>query len=106
MDRQALRARLEARSKEAVERALDAMEAAAMDNIVGGSEMEVREVYERLKREVFQELVQAKIEDVESAVRPSFSPPTGPRRTGPAAALEGQGRPGPVPAHGQRRHPR
>jgi hypothetical protein len=39
MDRQALRARLEARSKEAIERAMDAMEAAPMGNIIGGSEM-------------------------------------------------------------------
>lgn len=102
MDRQALRARLEARSKAAVERALDAMEAAPMDNIVGGSEMEIREVCDGLKREIFQELVQAKIEDAEAAAKRSLSPPAGGRRTRPAGALEGQGRSTPVPAHGQR----
>lgn len=86
----------------AVERALDAMEAAPMDDIVGGSEMEVRGVYEQLKREVFEELVQARIEDVEAAAKPSLSPPTGPRRAGAAGALEGQGRSGPLSAHRQR----
>lgn len=93
---------MEARSKAAVERALDAMEAAPMDNIVGGSEMEVREVFAQLTREIFEELVQAKVEDAETAAEPSFSPPAGPRGAGPAGAVEGQGRSGPVPAHRQR----
>jgi hypothetical protein len=102
MDREALRARLEARSKVAVERALDAMEASPMDNIVGGSEMEIREICDGLKREIFQELVQARIEDVEAAAKPSLSPPAGRRRAGATGALEGQGRSGPVSAHRQR----
>lgn len=102
MERQALRARLEARSKEAVERALEVMDAAPMDNIIGGSEMEVRAVFEGLKREVFEELVQAKVEEVEAAAKPRFSPPAGPRGSGPAGALEGQGRPRAARAHRQR----
>ena len=80
-----------------------AMEAAPMDDIIGGSEMEVREVFERLKREVFEELVQAKVEDVEAARRGgSFSPPAEPPRSGPAGAVEGQGRSRAARAHGQR----
>lgn len=101
MERQALRARLEARSKAAVERALDAMEAAPLDNIIGGSEMEVREVFEGLKREIFQELVQAKVEEAEAAARGAFSPSKDTTRSGAGGAVARQGRARAAGAHRQ-----
>lgn len=102
MDRQALRARLEVRSKAAVERALDAMEAAPLDNIIGGSEMEVREIMDGLKREIFQELVQARVEDAEAAAKGVFSPSQGAAGPGPAGAVARQGPARAAGAHRQR----
>ena len=102
MDRQTLRARLEARSKEAVERALDAMEAAPLTDIIGGSEMQVREVFEGLKREIFQELVQAKVEDAEAAAKGVFSPSKDTAGTSQGGALARQGRSRAPRSHGQR----
>ena len=87
MDRQALRARLEARAKGAVERALDVMEASPIDDIIGGSEMEVREVFEGLKREIYEELVQARVEDAEAAAKPAFSPSASSPGAGTAGAV-------------------
>lgn len=102
MDREALRRRLDARSRQAVERALDAMEAAPMDNIIGGSEMEVREIMDGLKREIFEELVQAKIEDAEARAKGAFSPSQGPTGPGETGALAGQGAARAPRAHRQR----
>ena len=102
MDREALKGRLEAKSKEAIERSLDAMEAAPLTNIIGGSEMQVREIMEGLKREIFQELVQARVEDAEAAAKPSFSPSAGAQGTGPTGAVAGQRGSAAVRDHGQR----
>lgn len=102
MDRQTLRARLEARSKVSIERALDAMEAAPADNIIGGSEMQVREIMDGLKREIFQELVQARIEEAEASAKGAFSPSTSPAGPGQAQTLARQGRPRAARAHRQR----
>lgn len=102
MDRKALKARLEARCREAIEQSLDRMDAAPRDNIIGGSEMQFREVWEDLKRVIYQELVQAKVKEADAAAGPRFSPSRGPRRSRPTDEVEGQGPAGSAPADGQR----
>lgn len=89
MDREALRVRLEAKSNDAIEESLDAMEAGSLTNIIGGTEMQVREIMERLKRDIYQELVQARIEDVEAAAKRSFSPSASTGGAGAAGAVAG-----------------
>lgn len=82
MDRAATRQRLESKIKKAVEQAMEAMNKAPKNNIVGGSEVQVGKVMDQLKREVFQELIQNKVDDVEAEARSVFSPPGGPQGTG------------------------
>ena len=82
MDRTATRQRLEAKIKKAVEQAMEAMDKAPKNNIVGGSEVQVGKVMDQLKREVFEELIQTRVNDVEAEARSDFSPSGGPQGTG------------------------
>ena len=84
MDRQALRRRLRGKFEEALDKAVDAVEAAPDGHWVAGSEWAVRGAFQELMRECFQELVQARVDADPAAPAPapagSFSPGARPAR--------------------------
>ena len=88
MDKDVLRQRLMARCEKTVEAALQAVEAAPEGAWISGSEWQVRETFQKLTAECFQELVQARVDDHPTAQAAAFSP--GGRRAG--AARQGASR--------------
>ena len=74
MDRQALRRELQAKVDEALDKAIDAVEAAPDGAWIAGSEWAVRGVFQDLMRESFQRIVQARIDADPDAAAGSFSP--------------------------------
>jgi hypothetical protein len=74
MDRQALRRRLRVKVDEALDKAMDAVEAAPDGQWIAGSEWAVRGAFQELMRDCFQEIVQAKIDADPAAAAGSFSP--------------------------------
>ena len=87
MDRQALKRRLRPKVDAALDKALDAVQAAPDGQWIAGSEWAVRGAFQELMRECFQEIVQAKVDADPASSAGSFSP--GAR---PAAAGAVQGR--------------
>ena len=82
MDRRALRQKLRDKAEAAIEKAMDAVEAAPDGQWIAGSEWAVRGAFQELMRECFQEIVQAKVDADRSASAGSFSPGAGPRQGG------------------------
>ena len=74
MDKEALRAKLRARFETSMEAALEAVEAAADGQWIAGSEWEVRDIFQRLMADNFQELIQARANDHPAAGQAAFSP--------------------------------
>jgi hypothetical protein len=100
MDRQALRRQLRAKVDAAVDRAVDAVDAAPDGRWIAGSEWAVREAFQGLMRECFQEIVQAKIDADPAAPAGSFPPGRRPAAAaGPDGAVQGR-------AAGRRAHRR
>lgn len=89
MDRRALRGRLRAKFDEAMDRSMDAVEAAPDGQWIAGSEWAVRGAFQDLMRECFQEILQAKVDaDSDPAAAAGSFPPGAP----PAAGGAVQGR--------------
>jgi len=86
MDRQALRRRLQAKVDAALDKAVEAVESAPDGRWIAGSEWAVRDAFQGLMRECFQEIVQAKIDADPAASAASF-PPGG--LPGKARAVQG-----------------
>lgn len=82
MDRRALKRRLREKAEGAIEKAMDAVEAAPDGRWVAGSEWAVRGAFQELMRECFQEIVQAKVDSDPAASAGSFSPGARPGRGG------------------------
>src|SRR6476619_5140950 len=87
MDRRALRRRLREKAGAAIEKAMDAVEAAPDGQWIAGSEWAVRGAFHDLMRECFQEIVQAKVDCDPAASTGSFSPGA---RPGPDGAVQGR----------------
>ncbi len=82
MDRDVIRARLRERFEGSMEEALKAVESAPEGRWIAGSEWQVRDLFQRLMAECFQELIQARVADHPAAATAAFSPSR--RRRGPA----------------------
>jgi hypothetical protein len=82
MDRQGLKRRLRDKVEAALDRAMDAVQAAPDGQWIAGSEWAVRGTFLGLMRECFQESVQAKVDCDPAASAGSFSPGAGPRQGG------------------------
>jgi hypothetical protein len=98
MDRQALKRQLRAKFDATVDRAMEAVETAPDGQWIATSEWAVRDAFQGLMRECFQEIVQAKIDADPAASAAAFSPGARAARDGGAAV---QGR-----AAGRRAHRR
>ena len=80
MDRQGLKRRLRDKVEAALEKAMDAVQAAPDGRWIAGSEWAVRETFQGLMRECFQEIVQAKVDsDPATSVCGVFFPRRTPR---------------------------
>lgn len=82
MDKDVLRAKLRMRFEGSMEEALKVVESAPDGQWIAGSEWQVRDLFQRLMAECFQELIQARVADHPAAVTAAFSPSR--RRRGPA----------------------
>lgn len=82
MDRRELRRRLRDKAGAAIEKAMDAVEAAPDGRWIAGSEWAVRGAFQELMRECFQEIVQAKLDSDPAAAAGSFSPGARPGQDG------------------------
>lgn len=87
MDREALRRELRSKVDAALDKAMDAVQAAPDGQWIAGSEWAVRGAFQDLMRECFQRLVQAKIDADPAAAAGSFSPGA---RPGPHGAVQGR----------------
>ena len=87
MDRHGLKRQLRAKVEAALDKAMDAVEAAPDGQWIAGSEWAVRGAFQGLMRECFQEIVQAKVDSDPAASAGSFSPGAGP---GPGGAVQGR----------------
>ncbi len=74
MDRQALKRQLRAKFDATVDQAMKAVETAPDGQWIAASEWVVRDAFQGLMRECFQEIVQAKIDADPAASAASFSP--------------------------------
>jgi hypothetical protein len=98
MDQQALKRQLRAKFEATMDQALAAVETAPDGQWIAASEWAVRDAFQGLMRECFQEIVQAKIDSDPAASAASFSP--GERAPGHGgAAIQGR-------APGRRAHRR
>ena len=82
MDRRTLRRRLREKAGAAIEKAMDAVEAAPDGQWIAGSEWAVRGAFQELMRDCFQEMVQAKVDSDPAAAAGSFSPGARPGQGG------------------------
>ena len=87
MDRQALRRQLRAKVEAALDKAMEAVESAPDGRWIAGSEWAVRDAFQGLMRECFQEIVQARIDRDPAASAGSFSPGA---RAGRDGAVQGR----------------
>jgi hypothetical protein len=92
MDRQALKRALQAKFDATVDRAMEAVETAPDGQWIAASEWAVRDAFQGLMRECFQEIVQAKIDRDPAASAASFSPGARPTRDGGAVQGRTPGR--------------
>lgn len=77
MDDTALNRQLEALCQKAVVEARAAVEAAPDGRWIAGSEWEVRDIFERLKRDCYELMLQARTDTHASVERVDFSPSAG-----------------------------
>jgi hypothetical protein len=82
MDRQALKRQLRTKVEAALDKAMEAVEAAPDGRWIAGSEWAVRDAFQGLMRECFQEIVQAKVDSDPAASAGSFSPGARPGQDG------------------------
>ena len=87
MDRQALRRELQGMADAALDKAIEAVEAAPDGAWIAGSEWAVRGAFQELMRGCFQRIVQAKVDADPAAAAGSFSPG---RRVGKGGAVQGR----------------
>ena len=87
MDRQGLKRRLRDKVEAALDRAMDAVQAAPDGRWIAGSEWAVRGAFQDLMRDCFREIVQAKVDSDPAAAAGSFSPGA---RPGPDGAVQGR----------------
>lgn len=87
MDRQALRRELHGLVDAALDKAIDAVEAAPDGAWIAGSEWAVRGAFQDLLRESFQRIVQARLDADPDAAAASFSPGA---RAGKDRAVQGR----------------
>lgn len=88
-------ARMQAQVRKALEQVAAAVNGAPEGNVLSGSEMQVREVMLELQRQVYEAMVQMRIDSTES----SFSPSKG--RVGARQAEQGTSQ----PQHAERQRP-
>lgn len=74
MDKEVLKRRLTERFQQSLSEALAAVEAAPDGQWIADSEWQVRETFQRLTAECYQEMVQGRIDAEPSAPRAAFSP--------------------------------
>lgn len=74
MDKEVLKRRLTERFRQSLAEALAAVEAAPDGQWIAASEWQVRETFQRLTAECYQEMVQGRIDAAPSATRAAFSP--------------------------------
>ena len=74
MDKDVIRAKLRDRFDASMDEALKAVESAPDGRWIAGSEWEVRDLFQRLMADCFQELVQARVADHPAAAQAAFSP--------------------------------
>jgi hypothetical protein len=89
MDKEVLKRRLTERFQQLLAEALAAVEAAPDGQWIAASEWQVRDVFQKLTAECYQEMVQGRIEAEPSASRAAFSPGG---RAGGGAAEQGAAR--------------
>ena|SRR5215204_2831826 len=87
MDRQGLKRRLRGKVEAALDKAMDAVQAAPDGQWIAGSEWAVRGAFQDLMRDCFQEIVQAKVDRDPAAAAGSFSPGA---RPGQGGAVQGR----------------
>ena len=87
MDKQEYVLRMQAECRRILEQVADAVNHAPTGNVISGSEMQVRDLMAELRRRVFEQALQMRIDSTES----SFSPSGG--RDGREEAEQGAGRP-------------
>jgi hypothetical protein len=71
MDKQAYVARMQEECRRIMEGIADAVNAAPAGNVINGSEMQVRDLMEKLRRKAFELSVQMRIDSHESSFSPS-----------------------------------
>jgi len=74
MDKEVLKRRLTERFQESLAEALAAVEAAPDGQWIAASEWRVRDVFQKLTAECYQEMVQGRVDAEPSASRAAFSP--------------------------------
>ena len=89
MDRQTLKRQLRAKFDATVDQAMQAVETAPEGQWIAASEWVVRDAFQGLMRECFQEIVQAKIDSDPAASAAAFSPDARPARDN-GAAVQGR----------------
>jgi hypothetical protein len=87
MDRQRLKRQLRPKVEAALEKAIEAVQAAPDGQWIAASEWAVRGAFQELMRECFQEIVQAKLDADPCVSAGSFSPGA---RSASAAAVQGR----------------
>jgi hypothetical protein len=87
MDRHGLKRQLRAKVEAALDKAMNAVEAAPDGQWIAGSEWAVRGAFQDLMRECFQEIVQAKADSDPAAAAGFFSPGA---RPGQGGAVQGR----------------
>ncbi len=87
MDQEVLRRRLRERFEASLDAAVEAVASAPDGRWIAGSEWQVRDIFQRLMSDCFQELVQARMEAHPNAGQAASSPSRGSRRS----RLEEQG---------------
>lgn len=74
MDKEVLKRRLTERFQQSLAEALAAVEAAPDGQWIAASEWQVRDAFQKLTAECYQEMVQGRIDAEPSALRAAFSP--------------------------------
>jgi hypothetical protein len=71
MDKQEYVSRMQAECRRVMEQVAEAVNAAASGNVIGGSELQVRDLMAELRRKAFEVAVQMRIDSTESSFSPS-----------------------------------
>ncbi len=89
MNRQGLKRRLRGKVEAALDKAMDAVQAAPDGRWIAGSEWAVRGAFQELMRECFQEMVQARVDADPDPPAGSFSPGARPGHAGSGGSVQG-----------------